>query len=808
MQKNIRLFQSIRHILPVCIGLFLVAQPCRAELNGYDKIAPDKVVFGTDNGQKMLLQFCSPDVIKVEYSFDGEFQDEAPTPAVINDALEKMDVNVADNANNYEIFTSALRVSLDKKPMRLRIYDTYQKLIMADVPESYQRSQDGEITCQKVLARDEQIYGLGEKGGLMNRRGGVYTMWNSDKPCYCIDEDPLYKSIPFFMSSKRYGIFFDNSWKSTFDFGAAKKDCYSISSKGGRMVYYIITGKDYKDILSKYIRLTGQPIMPPKWALGFAQCRGLYTKQKQALEVGAKFRELQFPCDIIYQDIGWVEKLQNFEWNRHNYSDPRAMTRQLKDMGFRVIVSQDPIISQNNREQWAEADSLGYFVKDRRTGKTYDMPWPWGGNCGVVDFTLPAVADWWGAYQQKAIDDGVAGFWTDMGEPAWSNEEEDDRLNMVHHKGCHAAIHNVYGLYWDRVVTEQFNRRNPDRRIFQMTRAAFSGMQRYCFSWTGDCGNNGRVTESWEQFAYQIPMMLSASLCGVPFITGDITGYCGKIDDYNAVSELYVRWMQFGLFTPLSRSHHEGDTAVEPWQFSEEALACARKAAELKYQLMPYIYTYAHEAYETGIPLMRAMLLEFPDERECRNQDFQFMFGPSLLVAPVTEEGARTQEVYLPKGQWYDWYTHELLEGGRYIKAEAPLDRIPLFVRAGSIIPTTDIMQHTGENPNAPIYLNVFPCQGKTVDFTLYEDDGESLGYQRGENTTRTFSCSEKDGQVTLTMDERKENGGYRFNIERDIEWRIFSSNKPKTVLYNGRKVKKGWDKAGGHFIIRDKDSR
>ena len=526
-------------------------------------------------------------------------------------------------------------------------------------------------------------------------------MWNSDKPCYCIDEDPLYKSIPFFMSSRRYGIFFDNSWRTTFDFSG--RDSYSFEADGGAMVYYIIAGEDYKDILRQYVDLTGHPVMPPMWALGFSQCRGLYTWQDQALEVGRKFRSLGSPCDVIYQDIGWTQYLQDFTWREDHYSNPRAMLDTLHAMGFHMVISQDPVISQRNTLQWRQADSLGLLAKDIRTGRSYDMPWPWGGRCGVVDFTNPAAAAWWGDWQQKPIDDGVDGFWTDMGEPAWSNEEEKDRLFMQHYAGPHAAVHNMYGLYWDRVVTEEFNRRNPDRRLFQMTRAAFAGMQRYTFSWTGDSGDARRMADSWEQFAYQIPMMLSAGLGGVPFITGDITGYCGSIDDYVEAAELYVRWMQFGLFTPLSRAHHEGDTAVEPWMFPPSAMEAAKKAIELKYTLLPYIYTCAREAFDTGMPLMRAMFLEFPEDRECRRTDMQFMFGGSLLVAPVVEKGARTREVYLPRGRWYDWYDGTVYEGGRYVTVPAPLDKTPVLVKEGSMVPTIPVVMHTALAGDAPL---------------------------------------------------------------------------------------------------------
>lgn len=754
-----------------------------------EALAGNTVVLPAGDQARVMLKFCSPTVVKVYYSFDGSFSEEAPTPAVIRDELQPMDVSVDEDASQYEIFTGPLRVTVDKSPFRIRFFDLYQKALLTDVPNGYGKVGD-EISCTKVLPRDEHIFGLGEKAGLMDRRGGIFTMWNSDKPCYCIDEDPLYKSIPFYISTKGYGLFFDNSWKTHFDFSG--KNSYSFSAEGGEMIYYFIAGEDYKDILSQYIRLTGQPVMPPKWALGFSQCRGLYTNEALALDVAARFRELQIPCDVIYQDIGWTSQLQNFEWRPRNYTDPKTMLSTLADMGYHVVVSQDPVISQPNRSQWAEADSLGFLAKDVRTGETYDMPWPWGGRCGVVDFTNPAVADWWGEYQQKPLDDGVAGFWTDMGEPAWSNEEEPDRLNMVHQAGPHGKIHNVYGLYWDRVVTEQFEKRNPDRRLFQMTRSAFAGMQRYCFSWTGDSGSDRRMTDSWEQMGYQIPMMLSAGLGGIPFITGDITGYCGTIEDYDAATELYIRWMQFGLFTPLSRAHHEGNTAVEPWMFGQKGIECARKAIELKYQLLPYIYTCAREAYDTGIPLMRAMFLEFPDDKECLSTDMQFMFGPSLLVAPVVKKGQTVRSLYLPEGRWFDWYTGECFEGGRYVEVAAPLERVPLMVRAGSVIPMTPVMQHTGENPDALLYIDVWPLEGTEGSFTLYEDDGESLGYKRGDYALTQYSCRMDGGVCYLTAGERTLCGEYSDSPVRRTEYRIHGN--PKKVVIDGRKAKKNKD--------------
>ena len=765
----------MRPIFPIlAVAAVLLPFQLKAEETVCEKVSGREILL-TKGGAKASLRFVSPRVIRVEYSFDGNLITTPPTPAVITDSLEDTDIILDRDGTSWDIHTGALRVVVEPEPFAIKVYDNYQTMLVADVPGGYRKDGD-HIVCTKNFARNESIFGLGEKGDILDRRGGVYTMWNSDKPCYCIDEDPLYKSIPFFMSSRRYGIFFDNSYRTTFDF--SRRDSYTFEADGCAMVYYIIAGEDYKDILKQYIGLTGKPVMPPMWALGFSQCRGLYVHQDQALEVARKFRELEIPCDVIYQDIGWTRYLQDFRWREDNYSNPRAMLDTLHSLGFRVVVSQDPVVSQRNTAQWLEADSLGLFAKDIRTGKTYDMPWPWGGRCGVVDFTNPAAAAWWGEYQQSPIDDGVDGFWTDMGEPAWSNEEERDRLNMLHYAGPHAAIHNVYGLYWDRVVTEEFNRRNPDKRLFQITRAAFSGMQRYCFSWTGDSGDARLMTNSWEQFAYQIPMMLSAGLGGIPFITGDITGYCGTIEDYEDAAELYVRWMQFGLFTPLSRSHHEGNTAVEPWMFPPAAMAAAKKAIELKYTLLPYIYTCAREAYDTGLPIMRAMFLEFPQDKECRRQDFQFMFGPSLLVAPVVEQGATTREVYLPKGRWYDWYSGEIYEGGRYITVPAPLDRTPLFVREGSMVPTIPVVMNTEEAKNAPITLRCFPQNSQTTSYTLYEDDGCSMGYTRGEFSKITFSCTARDGK-------------YYFEVPAHDRIKLqIPGKKPGAVYVNGKKTR------------------
>jgi alpha-glucosidase len=530
--------------------------------------------------------------------------------------------------------------------------------------------------------------------------------------------------------------------------------------------------------------------MPPEWAFGFSQCRGAYTQQDQAMEVADEFRARGIPCDVIYQDIGWTQYLQDFEWRKENYHSPEKMTQYLKQNGFKMIVSQDPVVSQRNKAQWTEADSLGYFVKDVRTGTSYDMPWPWGGNCGVVDFTIPEVADWWGKYQQKPLDDGVAGFWTDMGEPAWSNEEDTDRLNMVHNIGMHDEIHNVYGLTWDKVVTEQFYKRNPGKRVFQMTRSAYAGLQRYTFGWTADSGNGADVLDGWGQFANQVQVGISAGLGGIPFWTTDISGYCGDIKDYPAMAELYTRWMQFGVFCPLSRAHHEGNNAVEPWMFGDEAEKNAKAAIELKYTLFPYIYTYARKSHDTGLPITRGLFMEFPGDPTAVATEDQFMFGEEILVAPVLRKGERTRTLYLPEGDWIDFGDKTTVyAGGKTISYDAPLDVIPIFVKRGSIVPQMPVMQYMHENPDYPVTVDIFPAaKGGKASFQLYEDEGENLDYLNGVYCLTDFVCTTTDSGYDITIEG--DSHGFRQSEKRNFELALHITSKPDRVTVGGERIK------------------
>lgn len=724
-------------------------------------IQKSSLVIHCKDGAGVSIRPLSPTVIKVWADIKGRFQRNNPSFSVISDTLGPIpEMKVQDRGDHWQITSGELLVRIQKSPFALSYYDSKGKLLGGDTSDGAYRWTGNQWIWKRQIQPREKILGLGEKAGSIVRNGSTFTMWNSDHPCYGPDTDPLYKSIPFYMSNRDYGIFLDDTYKTTFDVGKSQHQQLSVKADGGPLSYYLIKGSGLKDIINQYTQLTGRPMMPPKWAFGYAQSRGLYTNEKLTRSVAHTLRAHRIPSDIIYQDIGWVDDLQNFEWEPDSYDDPKGMLDDLQKQGFKVVVSQDPIISKRNKKQWQEVANKGLFVLDRRTGKPYNMPWPWGGPGSLMDFTKDATADYWGKLQQKVVDQGVDGFWTDMGEPAWSNIDAPDRLNMQHAAGPHAEIHNVYGFSWDQVVTSQWRKRNGNRRIFQMTRAAFAGMQRFTFGWSGDSGCSDDIMQDWNRLADQVRIGQSAGMGGLVFWSSDISGYCGDINDYNAFAPIYVRWMQFGMFNSLSRVHHNGNWAVEPWQFGPQVEDMVRKAVERRYRLFPYIYTYARMSYDTGLPLMRALALEYPGDKNALNADTEFMFGDELLVAPVVSD-TTIRRLYLPEGNWVD-YNHpsNRKKGGQWITQKAPLEETPIWVKAGSIIPKMPVMQYIHQDPDYPVILDVYPYQEhEQAQFELYEDDGLTYDYEQNKSSRTTFSVNTLDDGWQVEVDARHAKG-------------------------------------------------
>ena len=654
---------------------------------------------------------------------------------------------IEDQGDKIKISTSELTLVIQKSPCRLEFYDSKGNLVCKD-HDSYGMGWNGsEVCCWKEL-HDESFYGLGEKTRGLNKRNNVYTMWNSDYPGYIPTQDPLYQSHPFFLSLYQdlgFGIYFDNSYRTNFNLGAGTDQFYSFGSEAGEMDYYFIYGPQLKKVLKRYGELVGTMPLPPKWSLGYQQCRWSYYPESEVKALANTFRAKQIPCDVLYLDIHYMDGYRVFTWHPQWFEQPKKMLDELKGKEFKIAVIIDPGIKVDSNyfayQEGIKGDHFCIFPD----GSLYQgQVWP--GWCHFPDFSKPATREWFGNLYQGIIKDGVMGFWNDMNEPAaWGGtfpdivQFDDEGRGADHHK-----MHNLYGFLMARSTYEGVKKIRPNQRPFVLTRAGFSGVQRYSAVWTGD------NVSSWEHLKLSINMCLGLSLSGVNFCGMDIGGFDGA-----PTPELFTRWIQLGTFTPLFRAHtHFGSPDQEPWSFGDWYEEINKKFIQLRYQLMPYIYNAFYQSSLSNTPIMRPMIYDYQDDPKTQWMDDQFLFGEHLLIAPVYQENQTARKVYFPEGEWHDFWTDEKISGPTEKLVDAPLDKMPIFVKAGAIIPMQEVMNYVDEKPVDPLILQIYPRQGISRD-SLYEDDGISFEYEKGAYCITPFELKVDQNKITFVADQR-----------------------------------------------------
>jgi alpha-glucosidase len=575
-------------------------------------------------------------------------------------------------------------------------------------------------------------------------------MWNTDTYGYPRGLDPIYQSIGFFVALRReqnkgnaYGLFLDNTTRTYFDMGKTDPERYTFGVASGELNYYVFTGgkeRSPKNILRDYTGLTGRTPLPPLWALGNQQSRWSYTPEAKVREVARQFRETRTPLDVLYLDIDYMDGYRVFTWDKTRFPDPSKLIGDLRKDGIRTVLIIDPGVKYDeNYYVYKEGKAGGHFVKAADGTEFRASVWP--GVCAFPDFTDPKAREWFGSYYKKHLDEGVAGFWNDMNEPATFLNETTPKPDIYHHPlktfpvtvkhhgdgqpGTHARYHNVYGMLMARSTFEGLKRLRPNERPFVLTRAGYAGVQRFSAIWTGD------NIASWDHLRLSIPMLTNLGVSGVALVGADVGGFSG-----NPSPELYARWLQAATLTPFLRSHSEFVSKPhEPFAYGPEFTDINRATIELRYKLLPYIYSLFQEHTETGAPVMRPLWFEYPDDDRTYLVEDQYLVGRDLLVAPVVTEGVVKRRVYFPKGNaWLDWWTGQRHEGGSEAEVDAPLDRLPLFARVGATIPTQAPAQHTGEMPGAP--LKLVAVRGADGTSSFYEDAGEGYDYQRGDHRT------------------------------------------------------------------------
>lgn len=609
-----------------------------------------------------------------------------------------------------------------------------------EVPEAADNNHKVQVV--KTLQGDEAFYGFGDKAGVLNKRHYDYEMWNTDNPAAHTEAfKSLYKSIPFFITLRKdcvYGIFFDNTYKSYFDMGKEQEGYYYFGADNGNLDYYFIAGDNMPKVVQGYSYLTGTTPLPQLFTLGYHQSRWGYETSAEIRAIADKYRALKVPIDTIHFDIDYMDGYRVFTWNEKDFGQPGQVISELAKKGFKVVTIIDPGVKLDpGYEKYEEGTEGGYFARTPEGEVYVNAVWP--GDAVYPDFGNPAAREWWADNQKYLVELGVRGVWNDMNEPASFRGELplDVVFTDEDQPTTHAAMHNIYGHLMAKATYEGL-KRHDGRRPFVITRACYSGSQKYTTAWTGD------NQSLWEHLRMAIPQMCNMGLSGLVFIGTDVGGFGADV-----TPELLSRWVQVGCFSPLFRNHSsKGSTRQEPWLFGQETLDINRKYIELRYRLLPYLYDMFHETEQSGMPVIRPLVLHYEQDKNTWNMNDEFLFGEQMLVAPVVEQGSVKKLLYLPEGVWYDYDTKERVEGGRYLVKDAPLDVCPIFVKAGSIIPNYEPMQYVGERTLDTLILDVYPGEGGYVH---YQDNGEDFAYQQGEYNLYEITLKDDTLEINRT---------------------------------------------------------
>lgn len=691
----------------------------------------------------------APGVLRIACRLEGDSAAKVSTEALLPQKPEA-GWKVVESGDRLELLGGPFRIRMEKSSLTMQIEHVEQKNC-----GFYKLSKAGSLVrCQGKMLEEAAIYGLGETTGYLNKRGERYTMWNSDVfDPHVPDMESLYQSIPFLIQHAKdgsFGLFIDDPGKMIVDL-RENPDAYSIQTENGEIDVYVIAGPRLKDVVSGFASLTGKMQLPPLWSLGYQQSRFSYMNQEEVLELAHTFREKQIPCDVIYLDIHYMDEYKVFTFDPVRFPDPKGMIQQLKSMGFRIVPIVDPGVKvEQGYEPYEQGLDQGYFCEKPDGEPFVGNVWP--GASVFPDFTDEAARQWWGAMHQFYVDHGITGIWNDMNEPSVFNSATKTMDADVLHQNSgnvktHGEIHNVYGMLMSKATYEGLERLLDGERPFVLTRAGYAGIQRYAAVWTGD------NRSYWEHMELFMSMGMNLGLSGVSFTGADIGGFM-----HHASGELLVRWTQLGAFTPFFRNHSAIETRrQEPWTFGDQVEAICRKYIELRYKMLPYLYSLFHASTLNGLPIMRPLVLEYPDDSRTFQLSDQFLLGADVLVAPICRPGKEVRTVYLPDGIWYDFWTGARHVGGQHILANAPLETLPLFVKAGAVVPFTSVRQHTEEAKWTELNIHVYGLgeSGGQYDaisgrFSLYEDDGISEAYKQGASSELIINFEEKGSRATV----------------------------------------------------------
>ena len=736
-------------------------------------------------GRTLRLMLLNDDTVRVHYlPAGGKAHPERGWTTVVQ-SWPTATLPFTDEGSYLSHRTATMEIRVTKSDVAVSFFDLAGQAISEDVAD--QTGGKYLLQVRKKLISDEHFYGLGEKTGPLDKRGLKLQMWTTDPlyptTNYTATTDPIYQAHPFLLGlreGRAYGLYLNSTFRTHFDLGHTVTDELRLATEGGDLDYFFINGPKVRQVVERYTALVGRMPLPPLWALGYHQCRWSYYPESVVRQITSEFRKRKIPCDGFWLDIDYMNGFRCFTWDSSRFPDPWQLLSDLKTQGFKVTAIIDPGIKQDPGSYPVYDDGVAqkHFVTNPDKSLYVGQVWP--GASVFPDFTRPTTRAWWSGLVKSFVGTGLRGIWIDMNEPVTWHPEGFSLDTVFDGEGTstdHREARNVYALLMARATFEGLRLAHPDGRPFVLTRSGFAGIQRYSTVWTGDMQSN------WAHLQMAPTMLMNMGLSGIAFAGTDVGGFSG-----NPGPELFARWMQLGTVSPFFRAHvQEKMPPQEPWSFGAQVEQTSRQHIELRYRLLPYVYGLMRQASLSGAPPLRPLLYEFQDDPSTYQMDHELMLGPFLLVAPVLNAGRAARALYLPKGTvWFDYWSEAVLSGGQTASLAAPLERLPLLVRAGAILPSTELMQYVGEKQPQTLYLDLYPVSGVgPTSFTLYRDDGETRAFETGGHHSVELTLQTAATGATLTLGAPQ--GSYS-PPEQHLAVRFHGvAVKPKQVTVDGK---------------------
>ena len=718
------------------------------------------------------FRFLSDKIIETTFIPKGEKYN--PTSEAVVLLPQKVKTKVVDNKTVLKITTSDLSVTIEKAPFKIAY--THNNDIIFSEKMGYTRVNDSTETLNFNISKGEKLFGGGARALGMNRRGNRLQLYNRAHYGYETRAELMNFCIPLVLSSKLYAIHFDNAAIGYLDLDSQKNNTITYETISGRKTYQVIVGNSWEDLIDNYTTLTGKQPLPPRWSLGNFSSRFGYHSQEEVENTINKFQNDSIPVDAIILDLYWFGKtikgtMGNLDWDKDNFPNPEKMIANLNEKGVKTIVITEPFVLTTS-SKWKEAVNQKVLVTDK-SGKpaTWDF---YFGNTSVIDIFKPEGKDWFWNIYKKLIKQGVAGMWGDLGEP------EVFPSKVITAGGTADEVHNVYGHNWAKLIADGFKKDFPAQRPFILMRAGYSGSQRFgMIPWSGD------VSRSWGGLQSQMEIALQMGMQGLGYMHSDLGGFAGDYFD----NELYLRWLQYGVFNPIFRPHAQEEVASEVAHKDIVTKAKAKKSVELRYQLLPYNYTLAYENSTKGKPLMRPLFFEEPTNETLLNEKESYLWGNDFLIKPITKPGVTTSEVYFPKSSnWFDFYTDKKYEAGTAQKFSVNEETIPTFVRGGSFIPMIKIIQNTTKYSLSTFDLHYYYDESSKVSSgKLFNDDGSTPNTIETDNfEVMHFASSTKNKTTIIKLSS--EIGKKYTATDKVVNLQIHNAN-PKSVVVDGKKV-------------------